>query len=80
VTICEFGTFIGNIYELQGSIVFLINGDARFGFGLLNMRFLEAKVEVCICNLKKSVDTINTMYLGSLLHVDVKKVAYFNHW
>ena len=32
---CEFGTFIRNIYDLQYSIVFLIKGDARLGFGLL---------------------------------------------
>ena len=31
----EFCTFIGNINDLQGSIVFLINGDARLQFGLL---------------------------------------------
>jgi hypothetical protein len=32
---CEFYTFVGNINDLQGSIVFLINGDARLGYGLL---------------------------------------------
>jgi hypothetical protein len=40
---CEIFTFIGNIYDLEGSIVFLINGDARLGFGLLKCDIFKGK-------------------------------------
>jgi hypothetical protein len=44
VTFCEFCTFIGNRYDLHGSIVFLIKGDARLRFGLLKIwRFRKQK-------------------------------------
>jgi hypothetical protein len=42
-TFCEFGTLIGNIYDLQDSINFLINGDARLWFGLLKCEIFRGK-------------------------------------
>ena len=47
-TFCEFGFFIGSIYDLQCSINFLINRDAKLGFGLLIITFSEeTSVKVC---------------------------------
>jgi len=40
-----FTTFIRNIYDLQGSIIFLINGDARLGFGLLKYYIYRGKIQ-----------------------------------
>jgi hypothetical protein len=43
--VCEFCTFVGNIYDLQCSIVFLINGDARICFGLLKCDIFRGKIQ-----------------------------------
>jgi hypothetical protein len=42
-TFDQFGTLIGNFYVLQCSIHFLINGDARLGFGLLKCDIFRGK-------------------------------------
>jgi hypothetical protein len=52
-TFCEFGTFIGNIYDWQCSISFLINGDAKLGFGLLKCDIFRGKSQsVFLSNLE----------------------------
>jgi hypothetical protein len=43
------GTFIRNKYDLQGSIVFLINGDARLGSDLLKYGIFRGESQsVCL--------------------------------
>jgi hypothetical protein len=46
------------------------------------MKFSEAKFKAGVYNLQKTCGYIQLkmLYLGSLLHVDVKTVAYFKHW
>jgi hypothetical protein len=56
---------------------FFVNGDARLGSGLLKYtNFTSVRLK----SLIKEWIQINMLYLGSLLHVDVKTVAYFKLW
>jgi hypothetical protein len=55
------GTLIGNFYVLQCSINFLINGDARLGFGLLKCDIFRGKsqrkhVSLSLNNVKQNYD------------------------
>jgi hypothetical protein len=53
-------------------------GMLDYVLGCRNVIFSGEKVEPCVCDLKKYVNK-NFMYLGNLLHVDVKSGAYFRH-
>jgi hypothetical protein len=57
-TFCELGTFIMNfIDDLGVSIVFLYNGDARLGYGLLKYEIFRRKSQGVHLESKKNVNT-----------------------
>jgi hypothetical protein len=75
----EFGTFIRIIYDLQVAIDFYFHGDARLGSRLLKYEIFRGRRQNVSTILKNSLIQKNMLYLGSLLHGDVKTVAYFKH-
>jgi hypothetical protein len=68
--------YMNFIDDLGVPIVFFFIGDARLGSALLKYEIFRSE-SVNLLSPKNVWIQINMLYLGSLLHIDVKTVAYF---